>query len=624
MRATIVTLLAVGALAAGATPAFGWGPTQDLSPAGQAAEQTAIAAASDGTVAVAWRQQTTGSNSVVYAAMRLPGATAFGAAQALSGPGSISGPAIAAAGDGSLTVTWAAAGVAHAATRRTGEARFAAPVAAAQAPGGISGVAIDGAPDGTVVIAYEATQPNGFDSLEVVSRGPGASAFTAPQQADPSRANYFHYAFAVSAGSGGAATLGWWYGTGTAPWQPRAVARTSASGAFGPVQDLGANAPQPPTTIGLGRAADDTVTATWVSPVGGVTVVRAATLAPGTTSFAAAQSVSTGAFPPSTADLAVNPDGTAVVTWIESHGTTEHVIIAERAAGSAAFGAPTDVAANAPGATVARVALAADNAITAVWGRAPGATQVVDAARRPAEAAAFGAIDSLGTAFDLVGLPPELAVAPDGAPTVVWVAPGAIVRVTTAPGTVYPLTVARAGTGTGQVAAPDLGIDCGSACTVTPPLSTRVTLTATATDGSAFGGWSGACTGTATTCTFDLLGARSATATFTAQSPGRVTGLRRGAIGTERSSVRWRAPAAGGGVPITGYQTRIRRVGRPWSRWIWQSAAARSTWRSHAWSRLAPDARYRVQVRAVNRIGAGRAGQVAFRTPPRASLAVTG
>jgi hypothetical protein len=47
---------------------------------------------------------------------------------------------------------------------------------------------------------------------------------------------------------------------------------------------------------------------------------------------------------------------------------------------------------------------------------------------------------------------------------------------------------------------------------------TVVTLTATAAAGSTFGGWSGACSGTAATCTITVTGAHSVGAAFQAQS----------------------------------------------------------------------------------------------------------
>ena len=79
--------------------------------------------------------------------------------------------------------------------------------------------------------------------------------------------------------------------------------------------------------------------------------------------------------------------------------------------------------------------------------------------------------------------------------------------------TTYLLTVSKAGTGDGKVTGK--GIKCGNDCTETYASGTTVTLTATVTTGSTFAGWSGACTGTAATCTVTMTAAQNVTATFT-------------------------------------------------------------------------------------------------------------
>jgi alpha-tubulin suppressor-like RCC1 family protein len=79
----------------------------------------------------------------------------------------------------------------------------------------------------------------------------------------------------------------------------------------------------------------------------------------------------------------------------------------------------------------------------------------------------------------------------------------------------YPLTVTRAGAGTGTVAStvPIGIIDCGALCSANVNTGTSVTLAATPTGNSTFAGWSGACTG-AGSCTVTMTQARSVTATF--------------------------------------------------------------------------------------------------------------
>jgi hypothetical protein len=80
----------------------------------------------------------------------------------------------------------------------------------------------------------------------------------------------------------------------------------------------------------------------------------------------------------------------------------------------------------------------------------------------------------------------------------------------------FALTVTRAGNGAGNVVSTPAGIACGGDCTETYNYNTMVVLTATASTGSTFTGWSGACTGT-TPCMVTMTAARSVTATFTLQ-----------------------------------------------------------------------------------------------------------
>lgn len=58
--------------------------------------------------------------------------------------------------------------------------------------------------------------------------------------------------------------------------------------------------------------------------------------------------------------------------------------------------------------------------------------------------------------------------------------------------------------GSGAVNSTPAGIDCGKTCAASYPLGSAVALSATPAPGLAFIGWSGACTGTAPTCTVTL------------------------------------------------------------------------------------------------------------------------
>ena len=83
------------------------------------------------------------------------------------------------------------------------------------------------------------------------------------------------------------------------------------------------------------------------------------------------------------------------------------------------------------------------------------------------------------------------------------------------------LTLLSGGSGAGTVTSAPAGINCSlnsgftsGTCSNSFAFNTVVTLTAAAPSGNSFGGWSGACTGTALTCQVTMSQARQVTATF--------------------------------------------------------------------------------------------------------------
>ena len=102
---------------------------------------------------------------------------------------------------------------------------------------------------------------------------------------------------------------------------------------------------------------------------------------------------------------------------------------------------------------------------------------------------------------------------PDPQPTVTFDE----IRLEAFPGALSPLTISKAGSGSGSVTSWPPGIRCGSDCSEGYPGDASVTLTPVPAIGSSFSGWSGACTGNGA-CTVPMSGARSVTATFSGET----------------------------------------------------------------------------------------------------------
>jgi endoglucanase len=104
-------------------------------------------------------------------------------------------------------------------------------------------------------------------------------------------------------------------------------------------------------------------------------------------------------------------------------------------------------------------------------------------------------------------------------------------------GTSSALTVTRAGTGSGTVTSTPAGVSCGTTCSASFASTATVTLSAAAASGSTFAGWSGACSGTAATCTVAMSAARAVTATFNTSSGGTTNTLAVAKAGTGSGTV---------------------------------------------------------------------------------------
>jgi hypothetical protein len=115
------------------------------------------------------------------------------------------------------------------------------------------------------------------------------------------------------------------------------------------------------------------------------------------------------------------------------------------------------------------------------------------------------------SSFDAVNGLPCNAGAHAGTISTTYAGSGAV-SLTCTPSTLYTLTVTTSGAGSGTVTGS--GISCPSTCAKDFVVGTTVTLTATPSGQDAFTGWSGACSGSASTCTVTLEAAASVGASF--------------------------------------------------------------------------------------------------------------
>lgn len=118
----------------------------------------------------------------------------------------------------------------------------------------------------------------------------------------------------------------------------------------------------------------------------------------------------------------------------------------------------------------------------------------------------------------------------------------------------FNLSVAPAGAGIGTISSMPSGINCGATCTAPFNFGTMVTLTATPTGASTFGGWiGGGCSGTGT-CVVTLGAATNITATFNivVTAPGAPT-INSAVAGDAQATIHFTPPISNGGTPITGY-----------------------------------------------------------------------
>jgi hypothetical protein len=184
------------------------------------------------------------------------------------------------------------------------------------------------------------------------------------------------------------------------------------------------------------------------------------------------------------------------------------------------------------------------------------------------------------------------------------------------------LSVSENGSGTGTVTSAPLGIDCGPMCSATFVKQTSVTLTEAPSPGSVFAGWSGACSGSATTCTVLLTQSANVTASFANAASLDVPGPPVSAAAVPgpaegHVSLTWTPPSSDGGAPVTSY---VLSRG-PDAAHLAPLATVDVSQTSYDDPTVLSGASYVYAIAASNFVGTGPQAQASVTTPP-ASVSV--
>ncbi len=523
--ALLAAFAAVVLLAALPSPAaaISWSlPATDLSdgPANNA-YGAQVAVAVNGATTVVWRRWD-GFNYIVQASTRPAGSVTFGGAVDLSAAGRDAlGAQVAVGVDGATTVVWRRwdgfNDIVQASTRAAGSGTFSGAVDLSAAGQDASSPQVAVGVDGATTVVWRRLE--GLNVIVQASTRPaGPSTFSAAVDLSAAGRNAFDPQVAVAAD--GATTVVWRRDDGSnfivqASTRPAG----SGSGTFGAAQDLSA-AGRDTAAPEVAVAVDGVTTVVWSSWNGVNSIVQARTRAAGSGTFGGAVDLSAAGQNASSPEVAVAVDGATTVVWYRYDGSNWIVQASTRPAGSGAFGGVVDLSAAGRDAYVPQLSVAVDGATTVVWPRWDGSNLIVQASTRAAGSGTFGgAVDLSATGQDAYD--PEVAVAVDGATTVVWYRYDGVNDIIQESTTKQSLTLTRSGAGSGSVSSSPAGIDCGLVCSYPFSLSTSVTLTASSAPGSSFAGWSGSgCSGTST-CTVTMSAARAVNAEFAVVPPGQ-------------------------------------------------------------------------------------------------------
>ena len=372
-RATPTTVTIEAATRPAGSSAFG--AIQPLSDAALYTSEPEVAVAPDGETTVVWSVFLSGGIAI-QAFTRPAGSSTFGPAQNVA-TNQGSGPTetmVAVAPNGETTVTWVdGTNTVRAATRPAGSNTFG-PVEDLSGVGeNASGPKVAVAADGTTTVTWNLTSacspgPTCY-VVQARTRPAGSNTFGPVQEVSPTSERSLAPHLAVAAD--GATTVVWKLSSGCFPSPcertAQSTSRPAGSDTFGPAQDVSESSSGVDFT-NLAVAADGATTVVWAEFVGGEWIMRARTRPAGSNTFGTIEDISEISSQ-STLQVAAAPDGAITVVWEwEDSATGDHTVqAASRPAGASAFGTVTNLSAPAATPSSAQLAVAPDGAVTAVW-----------------------------------------------------------------------------------------------------------------------------------------------------------------------------------------------------------------------------------------------------------------
>ncbi len=338
----------------------------DFAAAGEMASGPRLAVAPDGTATVVWSARQ-GSTFTVYQRRIGPDGVPQSGVTALSAPGQDAlAPAVAVAPDGTATVAW---------------------------------IRFDGA---NFVVQVRRITPDGGLGAEALNFSGAGGDAAAPQ---------------VAVAPDGTATVVWKRFNGSNDVvQERQMAADGTREASGhPLSAPGRDAVEPQVAV----APDGTSLVVWSRLDGSDSIVQGRQVLPGGDPAASAADLSAGGESAVGPQVGLDDDGTATVVWSRFDGVSS--IIQARRVSAAGVPGPDvdDLSVAGRSAAEPRVAVNPDGIAIVVWDRLDGSNRIVQARRIGASGEPSpGVLDLSAAGRDAAE--PQVAIADDGAATVVW------------------------------------------------------------------------------------------------------------------------------------------------------------------------------------------------------------